>query len=268
MKKPIITLLTDFGSRDHYVAAMKGVIIGICPEVRLVDITHETSAYEIAEGAYTLAQAAPCFPKGTVHLVVVDPGVGSSRRPLLAEALGFRFIAPDNGVLTMVLNADPKHRVREITTEKFFRSPVSHTFHGRDIFAPVAAHLAFGIAPARFGPRIEDHLRLNIAKPARTARRGWTGTILRVDRFGNIVTNFEWSAFGAMLSHDFVIQVGLRSVTRVAGSYSDIAPGDLCAIEGSSGYIEISAREASAASILGVAAGAPVELKIGTSSAI
>jgi len=268
MKKPIITLLTDFGSRDHYVAAMKGVIVGICPQARLVDITHETSAYEIAEGAYTLAQAAPCFPKGTVHLVVVDPGVGSSRRPLLAEALGFRFIAPDNGVLTMILNADPKHRVREITAEKFFRRPVSRTFHGRDIFAPVAAHLASGITPARFGPRIEDHLRLNIAKPARTARRGWTGTILRVDHFGNIVTNFEWSAFGAMLSHDFVIQVGLRSITHVARSYSDIAPGELCVIEGSAGYIEISAREASAASILGVASGAPIDLKIGTSIAV
>lgn len=267
MKKPIVSLLTDFGSRDHYVAAMKGVILGICPEACLVDITHEISAYEISEAAYTLAQAAPCFPRGTVHLVVVDPGVGSARRPLLAEALGSRFIAPDNGILTMILNADPKHRVREITAEKFFRTPVSRTFHGRDIFAPVAAHLASGIAPARFGRRIEDHLRLNIGKPVRTARRGWTGTILRIDRFGNIVTNFEWAAFGAMLRQEFMIQVGLRCVTRVAESYSAIATGELCAIPGSGGYIEISAREASAATILGVATGAPVELRVGTSSA-
>ena len=266
MKKPIITLLTDFGSRDHYVAAMKGVIVGICPEARLVDITHEISAYEITEAAYTLAQAAPCFPRGTVHLIVVDPGVGGSRRPVLAEALGFRFVAPDNGVLTMILNADPKHRVREITAEKFFRTPVSRTFHGRDIFAPVAAHLASGVPPARFGARIEDHLRLNIGKPVRTARRGWTGTILKIDRFGNIITNFEWSAFGGMLAQDFVIQVGLRGVTRVAESYSAIEPGELCAIAGSAGYIEISAREASASALLGVAAGAPVDLKIGTSS--
>jgi len=267
MKKPILTLLTDFGARDHYVAAMKGVIVGICPEARLVDITHEISAYAITEAAYTLAQAAPCFPRGTVHLVVVDPGVGSARRPLLAEALGFRFIAPDNGVLTIILNADPKHRVREITAEKFFRIPVSRTFHGRDIFAPVAAHVASGIPPAGFGPQIEDHLRLNIDKPVRTARRGWTGTILKIDRFGNIVTNFEWSAFGQMLAQDFVMQVGLRCVARLAENYSAITPGELCAVEGSAGYIEISAREASAAAILGVAAGAPVELRIGTSSA-
>lgn len=266
MKKPIITLLTDFGSRDHYVAAMKGVIVGICPEARLVDITHEIPAYEITDAAYALAQAAPCFPRGTVHLVVVDPGVGSARRPLLAEALGSRFIAPDNGVLTMILSADPKPRVREITAGKFFRSPVSRTFHGRDIFAPVAAHSASGVAPAQFGRRIEDYLRLNIGKPVRTARRGWTGTILKIDRFGNIVTNFEWSSFGPMLAQDFVIKVGLRGVSRLAESYSAIQPGELCAIEGSAGYMEISAREASAAAILGVAAGAPVDLKIGTSS--
>jgi S-adenosylmethionine hydrolase len=266
MKQPIITLLTDFGGRDHYVAAMKGVIVGICPDARLVDITHEIPAYEITDAAYTLAQTAPCFPRGTVHLVVVDPGVGSARRPLLAEALGSRFIAPDNGVLTMILNADPKHRVRELTAEKFFRTPISRTFHGRDIFAPVAAHLASGVPPAQFGGRIEDHLRLNISKPVRTARRGWTGTILKIDRFGNIVTNFEWSTFGQMLVQDFAIQVGLRCVARLADNYSAIAPGELCAIEGSAGYVEISAREASAAAILGVAAGAPVEFRIGTSS--
>lgn len=267
MKKPIITLLTDFGSRDHYVAAMKGVILGICPEARLVDITHEIPAFEITDAAYTLAQAAPCFPRGTVHLVVVDPGVGSTRRPLLAEAMGSRFVAPDNGVLTMILSPDPKNRVREITSEKFFRIPVSRTFHGRDVFAPVAAHLASGIAPAQFGPRIDDHLRLNLSKPIRTARRGWTGTILKIDRFGNIVTNFEWASFGEMLTQEFFIHVGMRFVARVAGNYSEIAPGELCAIEGSAGYVEISAREASAAAILGVAAGAPVELRIGTSSA-
>lgn len=246
---------------------MKGVILGICPEACLVDITHEISAYEITEAAYTLAQAAPCFPRGTVHLVVVDPGVGSARRPLLAEALGFRFIAPDNGVLTMILNADPKHRAREITTEKFFRAPVSRTFHGRDIFAPAAAHLASGVAAARLGRKIEDHLRLNIARPVRTARRGWTGTILKIDRFGNVVTNFDWSTFGPLLAQDFVIQVGLRGITRLSANYSEIGSGELCAIQGSAGYIEISAREASAAAILGVAAGAPVDLRIGTSSA-
>jgi S-adenosyl-L-methionine hydrolase (adenosine-forming) len=265
MKTPVISLLTDFGLRDHYVAAMKGVILGICPNARLVDITHETSAYEIAEAAYALAQAAPCFPAGTVHLVVVDPGVGSSRRPLLAEAAGQRFVAPDNGVLTMVLNDDPKHRVREITAEPYFRKPVSRTFHGRDIFAPVAAHLAFGVPPAKFGRKIDDFLRLNLAQPQRAGRRGWSGSILKIDRFGNIITNFEWRLFSRYLRQPFEIYIGLRAISRLAGNYSDIAGGEICAIEGSSGYIEISAHEASAANILGVSAGMPAEMKLGTS---
>jgi hypothetical protein len=265
MKMPVISLLTDFGSRDHYVAAMKGVMLGICPNARLVDVTHETSAYEITEAAYTLAQTAPCFPAGTVHLVVVDPGVGSSRRPLLAEAAGQRFVAPDNGVLTMVLNADPKHRVREITAQAYFRKPASRTFHGRDIFAPVAAHLASGVPPAKFGKKIDDFLRLNLAKPQRTARRGWTGGILKIDHFGNIITNFEWRLFSRYLEQPFEIHVGLRAIFRLAENYAAIAPGEICAIEGSSGYIEISAHEASAAQILGVSAGAPVEIKSSTS---
>jgi hypothetical protein len=265
MKTPVISLLTDFGSRDHYVAAMKGVMLGICPNVRLVDVTHETSAYEVAEAAYTLAQTVPSFPAGTVHLVVVDPGVGSSRRALVAEAAGQRFVAPDNGVLTMVLSGDPKHRVREITAQAYFRKPVSRTFHGRDIFAPVAAHLASGVPPAKFGKRIDDFLRLNLPKPQRTARRGWTGCILKIDRFGNLITNFDWALFSRLLEQPFEIHVGLRSISRLAENYSAIPLGEICVIQGSSGYIEISAHQARAADILGVSAGAPVEIKASTS---
>ena len=148
MKPTVITLLTDFGSADHYAGAMKGVLLGICPDAQLVDISHEITPYAIAEAAFSLAQAWTCFPEGTVHLIVVDPGVGSSRRPILAEAAGHCFVAPDNGVLTMLYDAAPAHAVREITASRYFRQPVSRTFHGRDIFAPVAAPLANGLAAA------------------------------------------------------------------------------------------------------------------------
>ena len=134
MKRPIVTLLTDFGMADHYVAAMKGVMLGICPAAQLVDISHEIAPYATAEAAFTLEQAWHCFPKGTVHLVVVDPGVGSERRPLLVEAAGHRFVAPDNGVLTMPCAATPEHKVRALTASRYFRKPVSRTFHGAGHF--------------------------------------------------------------------------------------------------------------------------------------
>ena len=136
---------------------MKGVILGICPEARLVDISHEVTPYAITEAAYTLAQAWRCFPSGTIHLIVVDPGVGSARRPIVVEAAGHYFVAPDNGVLSMLYDAVPAHAVREISASDFFRQPVSRTFHGRDIFAPTAAHLATGVDPAEFGQIIEDY---------------------------------------------------------------------------------------------------------------
>src|SRR5580704_10785295 len=146
MKRPIVTLLTDFGLTDHYVAAMKGVILTICPAAELVDISHNVKAFSIPEAAYTLAQAWQSFPKGTTHLAVVDPGVGSARRPIVAVAGRHRFVAPDNGLLTMVLKANPGAKVREINAVQYFRKPVSSTFHGRDVFAPVAARLARGLA--------------------------------------------------------------------------------------------------------------------------
>src|SRR5271169_3934032 len=154
MTTPIVTLTTDFGLSDHYVGVMKGVILGICPRAQLVDISHQVTPFQTGEGAYVIAQAYRYFPKKTVHLVVVDPGVGSARRPILMEAAGQYFVAPDNGVLSMVFSHE-KHKVRLIANERYFRKPVSHTFHGRDIFAPVAAHVAAGARPASVGKLIE-----------------------------------------------------------------------------------------------------------------
>jgi S-adenosylmethionine hydrolase len=259
--KPVITLMTDFGLRDHYVAAMKGVILGICHDARIVDVTHEVSSYEIAEGAFLLAQTWTCFPKKTVHVVVVDPGVGSQRRPILAEVNGQQFIAPDNGVLTPVLTMEGC-KVRHITAEKYFRHPVSQTFHGRDVFAPVAAHVAGGLAPSKVGATIDNYLRLTTEKPSRTARRGWTGLILHVDHFGNVVTNISLQDFPQIERQAFEIAVGFRIVEKLVRSYAEMTTGELFAIVGSSGYLEISANQDSAARILGCETGAPVELRL------
>src|ERR1700694_5609557 len=205
MAKRLITLITDFGSTDHFAGTMKGVILGIQPAAQVVDITHEVQPFEIADGAFTIAQAYRYFPKKTIHVVVVDPGVGSTRRPLLAETAGHYLIAPDNGVLSMVLGKE-KASVRHITNERFFLHPLSRTFHGRDVFAPVAAHLASGIPPARFGKRIEGHLRLAFYAPTRTRKNIWTGSILKVDRFGNLSTNLHIDEFPNVKTRAFELK--------------------------------------------------------------
>jgi S-adenosylmethionine hydrolase len=257
----LITLTTDFGLSDHYAGTMKGVILGIAPRTQIVDITHECRPYDVPEAAFTIGQAYPYFPPKTVHVVVVDPGVGTSRRPILVEAAKQIFIGPDNGVFAAVI-AREKHKVRAITAEKYFRKPVSTTFHGRDVFAPAAAHVAKGVLPARMGKVVNDFLRPYSIAPERTARRGWTGAIQKVDRFGNLITNFHISEFPKVAQQPFELAVGLQTVNRLASNYQQCDPGELFLIVGSSGYLEVSANQASAAKILGCASGAPVELTI------
>jgi S-adenosylmethionine hydrolase len=261
MDRALVTLTTDFGLADHYAGVMKGVILGICPSARIVDIGHMVTPFEVSEAGFLIAQSYGYFPERTVHVIVVDPGVGTSRRPILMEAAGQYFVAPDNGVLTMIY-AREKHKIRAITAEKFFRKDVSRTFHGRDVFAPVAAHLASGVQPARLGKPIEDYMRLKFDKPARTARRGWTGAILKVDRFGNLITNFTAAEFPHLVQQPFEMLVGLQPVTRLAHNYAECAPGELFVIEGSSGFLEVSSSQASAAKMLGCGVGAPVEVRL------
>ena len=261
MPAPLITLTTDFGLSDHYVGAMKGVILSICPRARLVDVSHGVGAFEIAEAAFTLSQAYRYFPHGAVHVVVVDPGVGTSRRPILAQAAGHYFVAPDNGVLSMIY-AREKHKVRAISNARYFLQPVSNTFHGRDIFAPVAAHLAGGIPPARFGKIVADYLRLDFDKPARNGRRTWTGAILKVDRFGNLVTNFSAEDFPDLDKCAFEMAVGPQRIDVFARNYAERGPGEAFVILGSAGYYEISVSQSSAGKLLGCAAGAPLELTL------
>jgi hypothetical protein len=262
MNRPVITLLTDFGTADHYVAAMKGVILGICPDAQLIDISHEVAPYAISEAAYTLSQAWTYFPEGAVHLVVVDPGVGSSRRGLCVRAAGHRFVAPDNGVLSMVYEAVPDHEAREITAARYFRQPVSRTFHGRDIFGPVAAHLASGVPDSAIGEPIHDALRCGFAKPARTGHRTWVGAVLKVDRFGNVITNFDSAIWSRLTLEPFELTVGDKVVTRLAANYMEMNQEEPCAIGGSAGFLEISLNRASAAKITGVRSGDSLTLKL------
>lgn len=261
MKNPVISLLTDFGTADHYVGAIKGVILDICQQARLVDISHEISPYAIAEAAYTLAQAWMCFPAGTTHLVVVDPGVGSLRRPILAEAEGHYFVAPDNGVLTMALASAARPRVREITAARYFRKPVSQTFHGRDIFGPVAAHLALGTSAGKFGKRIADYVRLDDAQPRQVSARAWKGEVLKIDRFGNVVTNWDGEMWRRVVKGSFAVTAGRGIVSRFSQCYADAGDGPFV-IPGSAGYIEISVNKGSAAEVLGVRAGSSLELRL------
>ncbi len=262
MARPIITLTTDFGTSDHFVGAMKGVIYGILPRAEIVDICHDLSPFRIPEAAFTIAEIYPYYPPRTVHVVVVDPGVGTKRRPILVQAAGQYFIAPDNGVLSIVFNREKKHKARHITESKYFRDPVSNTFHGRDIFSPVAAHLRSGIAPSKFGKLIDDHLRSTFDRPVRTGKRFWCGSVLKADRFGNLITNFRFSEFPELRERPFELTAGIVPVTRLVANFADGKPDELVMVEGSSGYLEVVCNQGSAAKKIGCGAGAPVELAL------
>jgi S-adenosylmethionine hydrolase len=261
MTRPIITLTTDFGLSDHFVGVMKGVILGIAPAAQVIDISHGVQPYEIADGAFTIAQAYRYFPKKTIHVVVVDPGVGTARRPLLAEMGGQFFIAPDNGVLSMVF-AREHPKVRHITNERYFLHPLSRTFHGRDVFSPVAAHLAAGIQPAQLGKRIDDYLLAAFGEPTQTGEHTWSGAVLKADHFGNLATNFHIDQFPSIRTHAFSLTVGSQAITRLALTFSDCAPGELFVVIGSSGYLEVAIRQGSAAGALGCSAGSQIELTV------
>jgi S-adenosyl-L-methionine hydrolase (adenosine-forming) len=259
MAKPIVTLTTDFGLADQYVGVMKGVILGICPDAQIVDISHDVTPHEIGEGGYIISQSWKYFPRKTVHVVVVDPGVGSLRRPILVEAGGHRFVAPDNGVLAPVYMAEePKARL--IANDRYFLKPVSRTFHGRDIFAPVAAHLAAGVPAARFGKLIEDYLRPTSEKPHRCGKHTWMGKVLKLDRFGNIVTSFHVNDFPDLDRRDFTVSVGPVQTSIFARNYTETSPGELFVILGSGGYYELSISQGNAARHIKCGIGGPVEL--------
>jgi len=260
-QRRFITLTTDFGSSGHYVGTMKGVIYNINPDARVVDISHEVESYNVLDGALTLAQAYRYFPAETIHVVVVDPGVGSARRPLAAQTEKYIFIAPDNGSLSLALDRERQASVRHITAENYFLHPVSQTFHGRDIFAAVAGWLSTGLEPSDFGKEISDYVRLSIPQPKNMGRGQMRGEILKIDKFGNLVTNFVSSNLLQLFASqplEFNIAIGDHEVKSLRKAYAEGAANEVFAIPGSMGFLEISANQGSAARILNVGKGAEV----------
>jgi S-adenosylmethionine hydrolase len=259
--RPVIALLSDFGARDHYAGTMKGVILGICPDATLVDITHDVAAHDVLEGALQLAASYRYFPAGTVFLAVVDPGVGSARRGIAAEAGDYRFVAPDNGVLTEVLRETPPRRVVELSERRYARPTVTRTFEGRDRFAPAAAWLAKGTQLAALGRAVTDYQRLDVPVP-HLEGAVLRGVILTSDRFGNLVTNIDRKTFeGFAKLGEFRILASGTPVGRLVSTYAEISPGEVCALFGSSDHLELAANAASAAERLGLTRGAEVEIR-------
>ena len=258
--RPVIALLSDFGTRDHYAGTMKGVILGICPEATLVDITHDVAAHDVLEGALQLAATYRYFPAGTVFLAVVDPGVGSARRGIAAEAGEYRFVAPDNGVLTEVLRETPPRRLVELSERRYARPTVTRTFEGRDRFAPAAAWLAKGTQLTALGRAVTDIQRIDIPLPVATAT-SLAGVVLMVDRFGNLVTNIDRRTFeGFAKQGEFRILAAGSPVGRLVSTYAEIPPGEVCALFGSSDHLELAANAVSAAERLGLSRHAVVEI--------
>jgi S-adenosylmethionine hydrolase len=266
-QRPLVALLTDFGSRDHYAGAVRGAVLAACPEATVVDITHELPRHDVSAGAFSLAAAYRAFPAGAVFLAVVDPGVGSARRALALEAGGYRFVGPDNGIFTLILAEHPGARVREITNPRLVRRDVSNTFHARDVFAPVAANLARGAALSVVGPPVRDPVVLAQEAVRRVGKSEWEAAVVDVDGFGNLTTNLSGTELDAILktldddpTRLVVVVEGV--VLPLVRTYADVAEGEPCALMGSSGRLEIAVHRDSAARLLGAPRGAPVRLRV------
>jgi S-adenosylmethionine hydrolase len=259
----IVSLVTDFGLADTFVAEMKAVVLSICPEARIVDITHQVDKFDVRMGSFLLASAAPRFPAGTVHVAVVDPGVGSERRPILVEGQRSLFVGPDNGLLIPAAQSEGILRVYELTNRALMRSMISSTFHGRDIFAPVAAHMVCGTAPKDCGPEISDYVKIDLPEPKIGTGR-IVAEVIHVDGFGNIVTNLRSKhmkelnvVFGKRIS----VMIRRRRISaRYVRTYSDLRGGELGVLVGSHGFIEVACREENAAKKLRARSGVVVHV--------
>ena len=251
----IITLLTDFGTEDSYVGAMKGVILSINPDATIIDISHQIPPQDITAGAFVLSQSAPFFPKGTVHIAVVDPGVGGKRKPILIETDKYFFVGPDNGIFDIALQNERIRRKIHLTNKNYFLGYISSTFHGRDIFSPVAAYLSLGIDPALFGKKIKTLTSLDVKKPF--AKDGKiTGRIIHIDRFGNLITNIDEGLLKKVFKNRiFEVEVCDNIIKRFVPSYTNAKQGEPIGLIGSSGLMEIAMREKNASIELGIKRG-------------
>jgi S-adenosyl-L-methionine hydrolase (adenosine-forming) len=262
MGRPVVALLTDFGTRDHYAGTLKGVVLGVCPDATLVDIGHDIPAHDVAAGALELAACYRYFPAGTIFLVVVDPGVGSARRGIAADVGDYRFVAPDNGVLSAVFREAPPKKVVELTERKYARPTVSRTFEGRDRFAPAAGFLAKGVALVSLGKSIKDYHTIDLPLPSRSGSE-LSGEVVRVDRFGNLITNIDRRTFEQFAGGGAIaVVVGGREIPRVVATYADAPAGELCALFGSTDHLEVAINAGDAAADLKLARGAPARVRL------
>jgi hypothetical protein len=262
MARPTVAFLSDFGTRDHYAGTLKAVVLSVCPEATLVDIGHEIPAHDVVTGALELAACYHYFPVGTIFLVVVDPGVGSSRRGIAADTGDYKFVAPDNGVLSAVFRESPPRKVVELTERKYARPTVSRTFEGRDRFAPAAGWLAKGIALVSLGKAISNFHVIELPRPVVSGRE-LAGQVVRVDRFGNLITNidrrmFEQFADGGTIA----VTIGDRDIPRIVATYAEAPAGELCALFGSTDHLEIAVNAGDAAEMLGLSRGAPARVRL------
>ena len=259
----IITLLTDFGTEDYFVGAMKGVILTRSPAAVIVDITHAIPPQDVRTGTFMLSAVYDSFPAGSIHLAVVDPGVGSNRRPIVVEAAGHLFVGPDNGLFSMVLDRVPDGKVRHLTNTDYFLPNPSSTFHGRDIFAPVAAALAQGVRPEELGPIIQDPGRFEFAECESLMDGSMVGRVIHIDHFGNCVTNFARDQLQPLLTaRSFCLRVKEYEIHQLSRTYSEATAGEPFVIIGSAGFLEISVRCSSAARELKITVGDPVNLVV------
>jgi len=263
MARPIVALLTDFGTRDHYAGTMKGVVLGLAPDASLVDITHDVPPHDVLTASLELAASYKYFPPGTIFLVVVDPGVGSARRGLVAEVGDYRFVAPDNGVLTAVFHDHKPKRVVELTERRYARPTVSKTFEGRDRFAPAAAWLARGTEPTAMGRPVTTWQTIDLPEPQVESSQ-IRGEVVLVDRFGNLVSNIDRRTFD-QFRHEGAVRIAVdgHSVERLVATYAEAPAGSVCALFGSSEHLELAVNGGSAAEVLHLGRGAAVRIDRG-----
>ena len=262
MARPVVAFLSDFGTRDHYAGTLKAVVLSVCPDANLVDIGHEIPAHDVLAGALELAACYRYFPPGTIFLVVVDPGVGSSRRGIAAECGDYRFVAPDNGVLSAVFRETSPRKVIELTERKYARPTVSRTFEGRDRFAPAAGWLAKGTALVSMGKSISNYQVLDLPRPVVMAE-AITGEIVRVDRFGNLITNIDRRTLEHFAGgRPIGITIGERGIARIVATYAEAPAGELCALFGSTDHLEIAVNAGDAARKLGLGRGAKAGVRL------
>ena len=262
MARPVVAFLSDFGTRDHYAGTLKAVVLSVCPDATLIDIGHEIPAHDVLAGALELAACYRYFPVGAIFLVVIDPGVGSSRRGIAADCGDYKFVAPDNGVLSAVFRETPPRKVIELTERKYARATVSRTFEGRDRFAPAAGWLAKGIALVSMGKSISNYHVIDLPRPDVATDR-IAGEVMRVDRFGNLITNIDRRTLEQFANGKAIgITIGDRNIARIVATYAEAPAGELCALFGSTDHLEIAVNAGDAATSLGLGRGTKAQVRL------